>query len=291
MALTQVNINSLSKGGRESMVQSTIEFNCECVINEPELTTYYSAYFIESGNAEVTVDFNQYKIEPNTFIFTRPGQVFSVQSEDKLMGVRLAFDEQFYCPRTENKEIGCKGILYDDLIGSPVLTISKSQIETVKELINRIEESFSESQITRTELLRSYLKIFIIKCTDIKRNQIDDAIQGSELESDFVRRFNVLVETKFRDWHSVSNYADHFLMTPKSLSKKLAKYNVTPSKVIYDRLMMESKRLLIYSSLSIKEISYELNFDDPSHFSTFFKRHEGMSPLVFKKSILGEVAG
>lgn len=291
MALTQVNIKSLSNNGVESLVQSTIEFNCDCVVNEPEYTNYYSAFFIETGKAEISVDFQKYSIEPNSFIFMRPGQVFSVSSEEKLSGIRLAFDEQFYCPRTETKEIGCNGILYDDLIGTPVFRTTVEEMDSVRSLLSQIESSFKESKLTRNELLRSYLKIFIIKCTDIKRS-LFDAVQTEEtVDSEFVRLFNVLVEKRYREWHDVASYADYFQISPKSLSKKLAKYGATPSKIIYERIIIESKRLLIYSRMSIKEISYELNFDDPSHFSSFFKKHTKTSPLNFKKSILGTAMG
>jgi AraC-like DNA-binding protein len=55
--------------------------------------------------------------------------------------------------------------------------------------------------------------------------------------------------------------------------------------IIFDRIILEAKRLLYHSSKSIKEIATYLNYDDPSYFSRFFKTHVQSSPEEFRKQI------
>ena len=54
---------------------------------------------------------------------------------------------------------------------------------------------------------------------------------------------------------------------------------------IQDKLVIEAKRLLLFSEMSSKELAYEIGFEEPSHFNTFFKKHSGHSPIAFRKSV------
>ena len=70
-----------------------------------------------------------------------------------------------------------------------------------------------------------------------------------------------------------------------NLTKKLSKFGVSPSKVIHDRLVIQAKRLIYFTPKQVKEIAYELGFDEPGHFSNFFKNKTGKYPADFKKSL------
>jgi AraC family transcriptional activator of pobA len=53
--------------------------------------------------------------------------------------------------------------------------------------------------------------------------------------------------------------------------------------VIRDRVLLEAKRLLTNADMTAAEIAYELNFEDNSYFSRFFKKYEGVGPDEFRK--------
>jgi AraC-like DNA-binding protein len=53
--------------------------------------------------------------------------------------------------------------------------------------------------------------------------------------------------------------------------------------IIRERLLLEAKRLLRYSDSPVAEIATHLNFEDPSYFSRFFKKHTGFSPSEFRE--------
>jgi len=278
MSLTQINIQS-----SKDFIQSDVEFNCECVIDETSVVGLYNIYWIEAGSAVIYIDFNKYKIESDSLFFIRPGQIFSVASENKLLGIRMAFDENFYCNETLGKEIGCRGLLFNDLISKPYIIIDEQNKTMIEELFANIDKCFSESELVRNELLSAYLKILLIRCTELKKEIYSDQNSEREETPEFLRKFNLLVEDKYSDWHSLAMYAEHFGISSKSLTKKLNKYHKKPSQIIYDRIITEAKRLLFFSDLSVKEIAYKLNFDDPSHFSKFFKINSGQNPSEFIK--------
>jgi AraC-like DNA-binding protein len=95
-----------------------------------------------------------------------------------------------------------------------------------------------------------------------------------------------LVEQHFKTKHSVAEYAQLLNKSPKTVynifSKKGAK---NPLRYIQERKMHEARRLLQNSSMQIKEVAYEIGYDNIQAFSRFFKKQEGISPSKFKEKI------
>lgn len=260
---------------------SKVDYQKACVMNENEVVDYFNILWVKNGNGRYQIDFQTFEAQAETIIFLAPGQIFTVVSEQILEGYRIAFDSDFYCLDTHHHEIGCNGLLFNDFSTAPYIKINKTESEELSYLIREIEKNVKVPATARFELIQSYLKIFLIKTTHIKKIQRGDV---GELEQsiDPLTDFNLLVNKHFRKIHSVAQYAEMMFLSPKSLSKKLSRYGQKPSKVIQERLILESKRLLYHTEKDVKEITYELGFEDPSYFSRFFKKHTGHSPAQFR---------
>lgn len=101
---------------------------------------------------------------------------------------------------------------------------------------------------------------------------------------DLIRRFALSVEIHFRQQHEVKFYAEALHKSPKTLSNLFALYKQpTPSEIIHNRIILEAKRLFLYTDKSAKEAAFELGFANPEHFSRFFKSKTGFSIPDFKK--------
>ncbi|WP_238586878.1 helix-turn-helix domain-containing protein [Chryseobacterium sp. Leaf405] len=108
-------------------------------------------------------------------------------------------------------------------------------------------------------------------------------------EQDFFRNFSRLVEIHFREKHSVAEYAELLNLAPKTLSHKLKKLNLeNPNEIIKNRILLEAKRLLVFTELTIKEVAYDLGFDDPAYFNIIFTQKIGITPAGFKKELKTE---
>ena len=115
----------------------------------------------------------------------------------------------------------------------------------------------------------------------------DDLLQPdiTNAQMDIIRQYNLLVERHFREKHQVKDYADLLFKSPKTLSNLFNKYgNKTPLSIIHERIVLEAKRLLLYSNKTTEEISFDLGYKDAGHFSKFFKKQEGLTPSTFKKN-------
>ncbi|MCD0476310.1 helix-turn-helix transcriptional regulator [Flavobacterium sp. EDS] len=100
-----------------------------------------------------------------------------------------------------------------------------------------------------------------------------------------IKKFNDLVDANFQTESSVGFYADRLSITPNYLNILSQKYLMMPaSDVIKERTILEAKRLLTSTNLSIKEIAYQLGFNDNGYFSKVFKKYAGKTPGDFKES-------
>jgi AraC-like DNA-binding protein len=137
----------------------------------------------------------------------------------------------------------------------------------------------------QNDMLLMMLKRLLILCTRIYKEQTElTTFDKSQL--DIVREYNYLVESNFKTKHQVADYAEmlnkvqkHYLIYSKIQRKK------SPLQIIQDRTILEARRLLRYSDKSIKEIAYEIGYEDIQSFSRFFKKIEGVSPSDFKKTV------
>lgn len=100
----------------------------------------------------------------------------------------------------------------------------------------------------------------------------------------YVNDFALILHNQFNVCHSVSDYALQLKVTPKNLLRQFKKVGIdNPSFIIKNRILIESKLLLVYTDKTVSEICFNLGFSDPAYFSRFFKRNTGMTTRMFRK--------
>ncbi|MEX1213322.1 MAG: AraC family transcriptional regulator [Balneolaceae bacterium] len=196
--------------------------------------------------------------------------------------VTILFNREFYCVHTHDSEVSCTGLLFFGSDVSPVLMLDRPEKERFATLVDVLEEEFSISDTNQEEMLRILLKRFIIRCTRLAKSQL---LKRSDRQSDIdvIRTFNVLVEEHFRTKKRVSDYAELMHKSPKTVTNLFSRYSRnTPLQVIHNRVIMEAKRLLVYTDKAVKEVGYDLGYSDPAQFSKLFKNHTGKTTTEFK---------
>ena len=100
-----------------------------------------------------------------------------------------------------------------------------------------------------------------------------------------VARFREQVEAGYRSETRVEAYAETLGVSAKRLRLAcLQAADVTPLRIVQDRLVLEAKRLMLYSNMTVAEAAYYLGFEDPAYFTRFFTKHCGASPRRFRKT-------
>jgi len=259
----------------------TIQFETACVVNKPKQLNIYQIFWIKEGKGTYTIDFKSYTFNGNVLLFLSPGQVFTIDSEKIKEAYQLSFIKDFYCIQTHDAEIACNGILFNNVYDSPFIYPSEKESKKLDFIVDLLVEEFELAETAQYDMLQSYLKQFIIQAVRLKKEEYHLI---EETESKLFKDFSVLVELNFKKLHSVSDYANRLGISPKSLTKHLQKLGTeTPSDFIKNRIITEAKRQLLYSNEAIKQISFDLGFNDPAYFSRYFTKATGISPIKFKK--------
>ena len=135
-------------------------------------------------------------------------------------------------------------------------------------------------------VLKNYLHNFLILAEREKQKQgITEIKKGADL--DFTLLFRDLLETNFTKLKSVKDYASKIFISEKRLGQATTKIlGKLPKEMINERVLLEAKRLLVHSNLSIKEIGQELGFDDPAYFVRYFKKNTETTPVEFREKYL-----
>jgi AraC family transcriptional regulator, transcriptional activator of pobA len=236
-------------------------------------------WFEKEGNA-ITIDGVNYVLNSNQIMCLT--EFHHAHIEQVCNAKMLRFNRPFYCVIDHDSEVGCKGILFFGASQVPILTIPDAELEKFQTVWRMFELEMQARDELQLEMLQTMLKRFVILCTRVYKAQ-EQYNKIEDTKIDIVREYNFLVEQHFRTKHTVAEYAEMLNKSPKTLSNLFSKISSkTPLQFIQDRKLLEAKRLLRHSDKSIKEIAYEIGFEDLQTFGRFFKNAEGVSPSVFK---------
>lgn len=232
--------------------------------------------------AIIQVDFQEFKMETDALLFINPKVV--LKPCETIDGQLIHFNRDFYCIQIHDQEVACDGILYNNVFEIPFIALNEDQSKEVQKIIQEIESEMENEDTNTEEMLRTLLKLIILRSTRIwkQQHQLADANHQSDVQ--FLRKFSQLVEKHFKTHHTVADYAELLFVSPKSLSKKIGLISKnTPNDIIKNRIILESKRLLAHTAMTVKEIAYSLNYEDDAYFVRFFKKQTGLSPVSFRK--------
>ncbi len=207
----------------------------------------------------------------------------SFQFENPASIVAWQFNREFYCIIDHDHEVSCAGLLFYGNKGIPIVQLDEDDQRKLELLFQVFLDEFGEEDDNlKSEMLRVILKRLIVKLTRTYKVQNDLSSLGNK-DMDIIRQFNLLVEKNYRDLHQVQDYADLLNKSSKTISNVFSKYSdKSPLETIHDRILLEAKRLLLYTKKTTKEIAYEIGFQDIPGFSRFFKKHTSLAPSKFR---------
>ncbi|AZA51812.1 helix-turn-helix domain-containing protein [Chryseobacterium sp. G0201] len=267
---------SYKKFGNLEFSKASIENDSLSKINE-----HIKVLFIPQG-AIVQVDFQEIEMRTDTLLFINPHVI--LKPCETIGGQLMHFNRDFYCVEIHDQEVACDGILYNNVFEIPFINLDKEQSDEMQKIIRDIQLELKNEDSGTEEMLRTLLKLIILKSTRIwkQQHQLSDKEQQTDVL--FLRKFSKLVELHYKTLHTVADYANLLCITPKNLSKKIGLVSKeTSNEIIKNRIVLECKRLLVHTTMSVKEIAYHMNYEDDAYFVRFFTKHTGISPTGFRK--------
>lgn len=129
-------------------------------------------------------------------------------------------------------------------------------------------------------VLKALLKAFLLNL--IRTGQ--HYFLNQDIQQKRVYQFIMLMDEHYRTERKAEFYASEMGVSEKRINQILKeKMDKTLTQLLHERVIVEAKRMLISGELTIKEIAFDLNFEDPAYFSRFYKKQTGQTPEEFKK--------
>ena len=250
---------------------------------KPHYHEFFQVIFLR-GQASVMHDFQEFAVAGCTLVFLSPGQVHTVTPGKGLSGTTLSFSQAFF-----DHLAPPPSLLYDLPYFYPVnvkpwLPMPETEALRFVELFDTLQSEFDQARAGAAEVLRSLLHILVVWVSRVYA-EVHPA-QETTRATQVAREFHRAVENHFREIASVSGYAQLLGVSANHLNDTIHRQTGrSAGDVIRQRRVLDAKRLLSHSDLSVAEIGYQLGFRDPSYFSRFFRRYASQAPEDFRVQI------
>lgn len=244
---------------------------------QPRRLTSYFIVLIESGTITYNLDLQDITLTDGHLLFAMPNQVFTPPPKTAdLKYFKVLFDENTLALLPQQfpflfNPLNSQTIIFDN--------VTRNRVVKVFEILNQIVHV--NENPTDTEIILAYLNSLLtdLNSAYFKNTEPKDILNNNL--SKFIE-FKLMVETHLTEQPSVNAIAEKLSLTTNGLYRIVKEYaGVSPKDFFTSRLMIEAQRKLQYAPLSVKELAYELGFNDPDYFSRFFKKCTGKSVSEF----------
>jgi AraC-like DNA-binding protein len=256
----------------------------EATMRTGQRVNYFTILWLNKGSGQWHVDSNRYSFAGPALLFANPYQTTFVEREQPVVGWRLLFHANFFCIETHHQEVGCNGVLFNNIYGAPVLQLNDESASELERLILLMQAELASAGLAHSEILLSYLKVLLIKATRIKLEQQKFLIEERQPSPEILSRLVEMVELHYRQKRRPSDYANLLGISEKALNKIVrAHFGRTLTLLSRERILNHAKWHLLHTRKSVKEVAVETGFADEFYFSRVFKRATGMAPKAFRE--------
>ncbi|MEJ1241061.1 AraC family transcriptional regulator [Chryseolinea sp. T2] len=244
---------------------------------QPRRLSSYFIVLIDSGTITYNIDLQDITLTDGHLLFAMPNQVFTPPAKTAdLKYFKVLFDENTLALLPQHfpflvNPLNSQTIIFDD--------VTRERVRKVFEILHHI--LYADKPVTDTEIVLAYLNSLLVELNSayFKNNEPVNSLNTNL--SKFIE-FKLMVETHLTEQPSVHTIAEKLELTTNSLYRIVKEYSgVSPKDFFTSRLMIEAQRKLHYSNLSVKEVAYDLGFNDPAYFSRLFKKCTGKSVSEF----------
>lgn len=243
---------------------------------------YQIIWFFEDGGTH-TIDFKTYEIKKNMILFISKDHIHMFDDNLQVKGWLIHFNESFFMHN--DVDIFLKYNIFNSQT-TPCYTIDEHTIEITKCYIELMRKELLKKHLFGNEdIIRFSLKSLLIYLERIQQKTADKQLLfNNHYELQFAK-YKELIEENYKKGFSVTEYANLLSISTKTLNtitKEITQKSA--SQLIAERVILEAKRLLKFTTLQIGEVAFKIGFEDASYFVKYFKRFVGTSPKAYRES-------
>ncbi|MFD2554965.1 helix-turn-helix domain-containing protein [Sphingobacterium tabacisoli] len=252
------------------------ELRGERLIESPHKHDFFIIMLFEKGGGTHSIDFVNYPIEDHQIHLLFPGQVHEWKIEKNSIAYQLMVSREWF-----EHLIPYLRFATSYYQNHPVIAIDSKEYRLLLQEFTAIHDEMSKKEIL-WDIIQTRINLIALLVSQCAATKFEDFEKYNA--TPILSRYLAYIDRYYTEEKSVSFYADKLNITPNYLnilSKRTL--DVSASSLIQDRLVLEAKRLLKSSELSMKDIVYSLGFYDHANFAKFFKKKTGMTPSEFRE--------
>ncbi|MBB5036546.1 helix-turn-helix domain-containing protein [Prosthecobacter dejongeii] len=250
----------------------------------PHFHDFFQLFLIQ-GPARLMHDFREYDVTGITLFFLSPGQVHTIYPRSNSMrGTVASFTQAFFDHQLPPPSMLVELPFFFASGAPPWFSVEKRKAARLMGLFGDLQREYDGGQRGVMEVLRSLLRILLIEASRIET--VGQPVKEATRAALLARQFQLALEHHFREWQALAPYAKQLGITVNHLNDVIREETGhAAGELIRHRRLLDAKRLLLHSDLSVSEIGYQIGFQDPSYFSRFFRRYAGATPADFREAI------
>ncbi len=253
------------------------------ISDAPHRHDYYTLIIVDEGQGNHIIDFKEFDIRNHSLHFVYPGQVHQFINPLRPNGWVINFSEDFLVKNHISHSLINQVYLFNTYGDSPPLLLREEEFETIKQHVTQLIKYQELNSPLRYEALGAVLKLILIQATSVCTSHTNDLPENTNSVSHLISNFKKLIDEHYAVHHKVADYAEMLAVSSNYLNKYVKMQTHKSAKeFIQEKIIIEAKRELLFSNDNNKELAYKLGFEEPAHFSNFFKKHTGVTPGNFK---------
>lgn len=247
--------------------------------------SFYCIILITGGEESITVNGHSRTVTTGDVICSIPGEIWEWNTDTKLEGFVIIFEEQFLLSFFNDLHFLSRFHYLKADRNSPFLIPDNSLWQRLMQQVEAMKQEMEYTLAKDAHILRALLYGTLILLDRAECVSVANPKTVETPNNRYLNKFVKLVTDKCHSEHNVEFYADQLCITSNYLNKIVKEnFGVSAKLYIQQKLYDEAKRLLEYTFLNISEISEELNFNSPSYFIRFFRKHSGITPLQYREN-------
>ena len=246
----------------------------------PHRLNFYAILIITHGEVHHIVDFKTHTMKNGDVMVISKGQIHAFEEGVEYKGYLVVFSESFMQKYMAQSSIARINHLYNYFLKQEII----NNPDYNQTLFNKLKEELKSDSSSLPNIIAALLMVYLLKLND--KNTCLKTVCADNKYLEYFNQFKLLVEQNYSRTRDAKVYASDIAISYQHLNDVCKTIVKTTAKSFIDNyVILEAKRMLVSTPLSVKEIAFCLGFDEPTNFLKYFKKHTSLTPVEFRSTL------